>query len=100
MTRTGAPLLWRSEFRNTLAGLLRRKSLSFEQAMAVQVEVEGLLEGAEFAVDSRAVMEWVGDSDCSACGCALVALAKTPGVGPVTMDKKLLKAFSRFARSL
>ena len=93
-------MLWRSEFRHILAGLLRRKSLSFEQAMAVQVEAEGLLDGAECAVDSRAVMELVGDSDCSACGCALVALAKTPGVGLVTMDKKLLTAFPQFARSL
>ena len=95
-----APLLWRSEFRNILAGFLRRKSLSFEQAMAVQAEAESLLEGAEFAVDSRAVMELVRDSDCSAYDCEFVALAKSLGVGLVTMDKKLLKAFPQYARAL
>lgn len=41
-----APILWRSEFRNILAGYLRRRSLTFEQAYAIQVEAEALLNGA------------------------------------------------------
>ena len=95
-----APLLWRSEFRNILAGFLRRKALTFDQAMAVQTEAESLLEGAEYAVDSRAVMELVLDSDCSAYDCEFVALAKSLGVALVSMDRKLLKAFPAVARAL
>ena len=45
-----APVLWRSEFRNILAGYLRRKTLTFEQACSLQSEAEGLLAGSEFEV--------------------------------------------------
>jgi predicted nucleic acid-binding protein len=43
------------------------------------------------------VLELVGDSDCSAYDCEVVALAVTPGVKLVTMDAKLLKAFPKHA---
>ena len=95
-----APLLWRIEFRNILAGFLRRKALTFDQALALQSEAESLLEGAEFAVDSRAVLELVRDSDCSAYDCEFVAVAKSLALELVTLDKKLLKAFPQFARAL
>jgi len=95
-----APLLWRSEFRNILAGYMRRKALSFEMARDLQLEAESLLAGAEHEVDSRRVLELVRDSDCSAYDCEFVALAKTLGVKLVTMDTKLLKAFPKHAVSL
>ena len=88
-----APLLWRSEFRNILAGYLRRKSLSFEQAAALQAEAEALLAGGEYEIDSISVLELVRDSDCSAYDCEFIALAEKLDVKLVTMDKKLLKAF-------
>lgn len=88
-----APLPWRSEFRNILAGYMRRKSLSFEQAAALQAEAEALLAGCEYEVDSTSVLELAHDSDCSAYDCELIALAKKLNVKLVTMDKKLLKAF-------
>lgn len=88
-----APLLWRSEFRNILAGYLRRNTLSFEQAERLQSEAESLLEGLEFEVDSHAVLELVRDSDCSAYDCEFVALALKLDTRLVTLDKKLLRAF-------
>jgi predicted nucleic acid-binding protein len=88
-----APILWRSEFRNILAGYTRRKSLTFEQACILQNEAEDLLSGAEFEVDSRAVLELVRDSDCSAYDCEFVALAIKLDTKLVTADKKVLKAF-------
>jgi predicted nucleic acid-binding protein len=88
-----APILWRSEFRNILAGYLRRKTISFEQANSLQKEAESLLEGAEFEVDSRTVLELVRDSDCSAYDCEFVALALKLETKLLTMDKKLLRAF-------
>jgi len=95
-----APLLWRSEFRNILAGYMRRKTLTFEAARDLQLEAESLLAGAEHEVDSRLVLELVRDSDCSAYDCEFVALAMTLGVKLVTMDAKLLKAFPKHAVAL
>lgn len=95
-----APPLWRSEFRNILAGYVRRKMLSFEQARSVQAEAESLLEGFEFEVHSREVMEWVRDSECSAADCEFVALAERLDAPLVTMDQKVLKAFPKRAVSL
>jgi predicted nucleic acid-binding protein len=90
-----APVLWRSEFRNILAGFLRRGSLTFDQACSLQREAEDLLRDSEFEVDSNEVLELVRGSDCSAYDCEFVAVAAKLGVKLVTMDKKLLRAFPR-----
>jgi predicted nucleic acid-binding protein len=95
-----APILWRSEFRNILAGYLRRKAITFEQANSLQREAESLLEGAEFELESLAVLELVRDSDCSAYDCEFIALATKLDTKLVTMDKKLLRAFPKRAIAL
>ena len=95
-----APILWRSEFRNILAGYLRRKAITFEQANSLQREAESLLEGAEFEVESIAVLELVRDSDCSAYDCEFIALAMKLDTKLITMDKKLLRAFPKRAIAL
>ena len=92
-----APILWRSEFRNILAGYLRRKAITFEQANSLQSEAESLLAGAEYELDSHAVLELVRDSDCSAYDCEFIALAQKLNSRLVTMDKKLLRAFPKSA---
>jgi predicted nucleic acid-binding protein len=94
-----APILWRSEFRNILAGCLRRNDLSFDQAITVQAEAESLLAGCEFEVESRAVLELVRDSDCSAYDCEFIALATKLDTKLFTMDRKLLRAFPNRALS-
>jgi len=95
-----APILWRSEFRNILAGYMRRKAITFEQAYSLQREAESLLEGAEFEVETLAVLELVRDSDCSAYDCEFIALAMRLDTIMVTMDKKLLRAFPKRALAL
>ncbi|MCG3185939.1 MAG: hypothetical protein IOMNBAOH_00481 [Rhodocyclaceae bacterium] len=95
-----APVLWRSEFRNILAGYLWRKILTFDQACSLQSEAEDLLAGAEFEVDSKAVLELVRDSDCSAYDCEFIALANKLQVKLVTMDAKLLRTFPKRTISL
>ena len=95
-----APILWRSEFRNILAGYMRRKAITFEQAKSLQREAESLLEGAEFEVESSAVLEVVQNSDCSAYDCEFIALAMKLDTKVVTMDKKLLRAFPKRAVAL
>ncbi len=95
-----APVLWRSEFRNILAGYMRRKTLTFEQACSLQHEAESLLTGSEFDVDSCAVLELVRDSNCSAYDCEFIALAIKLDAKLVTVDKKLLRAFPAHAVGL
>ncbi len=95
-----APTLWRSEFRNILAGYMRRKTLTLEQACMLQNEAEGLLCGSEFEVDSEAVLQLVRDSDCSAYDCEFIALANKLNTKLVTVDKKLLQAFPARAVAL
>jgi predicted nucleic acid-binding protein len=95
-----APPLWRSEFRNILAGYIRRKTLTFDQALGLQNEAESLLAGSEFEVDSRAVLELVRGRDCSAYDCEFIALAMRLETKLVTMDGKLLRAFPERAIAL
>ncbi len=94
------PVLWRSEFRNILAGGMRRRTITFDQACSLQNEAQSLVAGAEFEVDSTAVLELVRDSDCSAYDCEFVALAIKLNTRLVTMDKKLLRAFPKRAAAL
>jgi predicted nucleic acid-binding protein len=95
-----APVLWRGEFRNILAGYLRQGTLTFDQVCSVQVEAESLLNGSEFELDSAPVLALVRDSDCSAYDCEFIALAITLDTMLVTQDKKLLKAFPTRAVAL
>ena len=95
-----SPVLWRSEFRNILAGYLRRRMLTFDQVCELQREAEDLLAGSEFEIESEAVLELVRDSDCSAYDCEFIALAIKLDTKLVTMDKKLIKAFPTHAVAL
>ncbi len=88
-----APPLWRSEFRNILAGCMRRRQLGFDAAREIQREAEALLLGNEHEVDSQRVLELVRDSDCSAYDCEFVAVAMRLGVKLLTADRKVLAAF-------
>lgn len=94
------PPLWRSEFRNILAGYLRRGSLTLEQAQLIQQEAEAHLALYEIGVDSALVLQLVKSSQCSAYECEFVALARTLGVALVTNDQKLLASFPGTARPL
>jgi predicted nucleic acid-binding protein len=88
-----APLLWRSEWRNVLAGYLRRGQLELSEVMERLALAEALLRGREFAVESERVMELVHRSSLSAYDCEYVALADQLGVPLVTNDARLVAAF-------
>jgi predicted nucleic acid-binding protein len=88
-----APSLWRSEFRNILAGYMRRGTLTFDQAYATQREAEALLSANEYDIDSLAVLELVRTSECSAYDCEFVALAIKLGIRLATQDRKVLRNF-------
>ena len=95
-----APLLWRSEFRNVLAGYIRSGQLSVADAeRAVNLAAVSLL-GGEHAVADEVVLGLVARSKCSAYDCEFVALAGALGTMLVTEDKALLNAFPDLCRSL
>jgi predicted nucleic acid-binding protein len=91
------PLLWRSEFRNVLAGAVRRKALSLESAAAIARETENQFKGREFSVDSPQVLMLASASGCSSYDCEFVALARDLSVPLVTNDRAVLKAFPAIA---
>ena len=95
-----APIFWRSEFRNLLAGYVMRKTLTFDEALKIQAEAEALLAGNEHEVDSRRVLELVRDSSCSAYDWEFIALAARLGKKVVTMDGKMLREFPQYAVTL
>lgn len=95
-----APVLWRSQFRNILAGYRRRGKRTFEPAHALQSETENLLAGTEHEVDSRSVLEMARDSECSAYDCEFVAPAKKLCTKLVTMHGNVLRSFPGLAVAL
>lgn len=94
-----APLLWRSEFRNTLMGLVRRKDLDLQDVLDVVSEAEHWMRGREYSVVSRTVLQLAGQSGCSAYDCEFVNLAMDLGVPLVTSDRQILRAFPKVAVS-
>jgi predicted nucleic acid-binding protein len=93
-------ILWRSEFRNILAGYLRRGDLDGAAVDRCIHGAESQLAGYEYLIPSELVMGKVVASKCSAYDCEYVALAADLGVTLVTSDKQILTAFPTVAMSL
>jgi len=93
------PLLWRSEFRNSLIGLVRAHGLQLDDALTMIDEAERWLTGREYSVLSRQVLTLASRSGCSAYDCEFVALAQDLEVPLVTTDRQILKAFPTIAVS-
>jgi predicted nucleic acid-binding protein len=95
-----APVLWRAEFRNVLAGYLRRKLLTEAEANAAFLNAQKDLGAQEFTVPTERILKLVLASDCTAYDCEYVALAQDLGVPLVTADKQILRAFPKAAMAL
>jgi predicted nucleic acid-binding protein len=94
-----APLLWRSEFRNTLAGLVRAREIDFDDAVRISHDAERRMGGAEFSVATQLVLQLAIRSRCSAYDCEFIALAQDLRVPFVTADRQVLAAFPSTAMS-
>jgi predicted nucleic acid-binding protein len=94
-----APLLWRSEFRNTLIGLVRKRALILEEALQIVRAAEDAMRGREYSIVSHRVLQLAADSGCSAYDCEYAALAEDLQISLVTADRHLLAAFSSTAVS-
>lgn len=95
-----SPILWRSEFRNVLAGYLRRKVLTEAEANAAYLNAQKDLGAHEYSVPAERIIKLVLASDCSAYDCEYVALAMDLDVPLVTTDKQILRAFPKIAVAL
>lgn len=87
------PKLWRSEFRNVLAGYVRRGSIGLDGAKAAIRGAEAEFSDLECEVDSVQVMDLVARSTCSAYECEFVALADSMDIALVTEDARILREF-------
>jgi len=94
------PLLWRSEFRNVLAGALRHRFLAIEAALEIAEQAETQLSAHEFLVSSHAVLRLVASSRRSAYDCEFVALAQEQHVPLVTVDRQVIRQFPDVAMAL
>jgi predicted nucleic acid-binding protein len=92
-----APLLWRSEFRNTLASLVHRRALALEDAVRIVDDAERWMSGREYGVVSPDVLHLATRSGCSAYDCEFVSLAQDLGASLVTSDRAVLAAFPTIA---
>lgn len=95
-----APMLWKSEFRNVMAGLIRKKIITFDQSLEIITNAEEQFKEKEFIVDSTQIMNLVNSSTCSAYDCEFVALAMDLGIPLYTNDKLILKSFPRIAKTI
>ena len=94
-----APLLWRSEFRNAMLGVVRRGGLAREDAVQALREAERWMRGREYSVVSEEVLDLAVGSGCSAYDCEYVAMAQDLGIPLVTADRQVLASFPRTAIS-
>jgi predicted nucleic acid-binding protein len=94
-----APALWRSEFRNVLAGFMRRGQLNLESALEYWHQAETLMLSSEAETIGATVLQLAQASGCTAYDCEFVALAQKLGVPLVTADGQILKAFPGIALS-
>jgi predicted nucleic acid-binding protein len=88
-----APALWRSEFRNVLAGYRRDGSLEGVQVRQIMAAAESMFAGREHHLPSDRVFALVEQSRLSAYDAEFVALAEILGVTLVTEDRAILGAF-------
>ena len=92
-----APLLWRSEFRNTLIGLERHQEIRLDDVRIIVAEAEQWMAGREYSVVSQQVIQLAKESGCSAYDCEFVSLAMDLGVPMVTADRQVLRSFPNVA---
>jgi predicted nucleic acid-binding protein len=95
-----APILWRAEFGNVLAGYLRRKQLTEAEANAAFLNAQKDLGAQEFTVPADRILRLVLRSKCSAYECEYVALAQDLDVPLVTTNQQVLREFPQTAVSL
>ncbi|CAN5689479.1 type II toxin-antitoxin system VapC family toxin [soil metagenome] len=94
------PPLWRHEFLNVLATLVRRGSGEFADMEQIWHTALHLFSGQERAVDPISVLRLAYQSGASAYDAQYIALAQEFGVPCVTEDSTLANKFPTVAYSM
>lgn len=94
-----APPLWQSEFRNVLAGYMRR-SMTLKQAQQTMKDALMVMEGRQVEPSSEKILELLANTQCTAYDGEFIALAYQIGIPLITADKQLLNQFPDVAISL
>jgi predicted nucleic acid-binding protein len=89
----GAPLLWRSEFRNVLARKVRDADFELPAALETWRLAETLFDEREFQPNGEHVLRLAAASGCTAYDCEFVAVARDLGVPLVTFDREVVRRF-------
>lgn len=92
------PPLWRSEYLNVLAGYLRLRAWTIEEAVDA-FDRALLLVRAEASADPAAILSLVAASSCTAYDLEYVALARELAIPLVTLDRQVLGFFPTIAQS-
>ena len=79
--------LWQSEFRNALAGSIRKGRITLLQAQLIMDEALQTMTARAIPVSSSRVLELAANSMCTAYNCEFVALAQALGGPLVTNDR-------------
>jgi predicted nucleic acid-binding protein len=93
------PPLWQSEFRNVLAGYIRR-GMILQQAQQIMTEALLTLKNHQVLPSPDKILALISECDCTAYDCEFIALAQQLGLQLVTADKQLLDQFPDIAISL
>lgn len=94
-----SPPLWQSEFRNALAGYIRR-GMTLVKAQQIMADALLIMAKRQVAPQSSRVLDLVSRNTCTAYDCEFVALAEQLNVPLVTADGPLLKSFPNLAISI
>lgn len=93
------PPLWQSEFRNVLAGYIRR-DMNLKQAKQIMQKALEILENHQVVPSAEKVLDLISESNCTAYDCEFITLAEQLNIQLVTADKRVLSQFPTFAISL
>ena len=93
-------ILWRSKFRNILALYYRKNYINSLQMREIMRKAEELLNGNEYNIPSNQIFDLIENSTCSVYDCEFVALAQDIGEKLITSDKRILKEFPEYTKSL
>jgi len=92
-----APVLWRSELRNTLIKCFKGGIIERDEAFMIMADAESMMSSNEYDMASDDVLELALTSGCSAYDAEYVVLARELRVPLVTTDKELLEKFPDIA---
>ena len=94
------PVLWRYEFQNILATVIKAKQIKPEQAFDIWERVSGILSENECEPSASKVIELVAEYGITAYDGQFIAVALEMGIPCVTEDRELQEKFPGIAISM